>query len=108
LSKPEFCLAAATQHAAASQPDVDPFFSGDSASTGGGAMTKTRDGAKWQSQVMIQGTRISLGYFDHRSDAIKAEEIAGKIRDGLDRAKQIERFRSREVILEIKDSGVVR
>ena len=71
-------------------------------------MTRTKDGKKWQSQVMIQGTRISLGFFNYRADAIKAEEIAGKIRDGLSRRELIDRYRSRETLAEIKDSGVAR
>ena len=78
-------------------------------------MNRTKHGNKWECQIRIQGASILLGPYEYRSDAIKADEVAGKIREGLirhqkavDRTKAIERFRFKEAESAIKDSGVVR
>jgi hypothetical protein len=38
---------------------------------------------KYESRVNILGVRILLGYYERRSDAMLAEDVAGKIRKAL-------------------------
>jgi hypothetical protein len=46
---------------------------------------------KYECRVVIQNTRILLGYYELRAQAVFAEQVAVTIRQALDRADTIKR-----------------
>jgi hypothetical protein len=60
-------------------------------------MSRTKYGSKWQSSVQIQGVRISLGYFEFRSDCAKAEAVALRIQQALARHALITKKKGAEL-----------
>ena len=52
---------------------------------------------RYEVRVSILGQRVLLGYFQYRSQAAQAEEIALTIRKALERANVIKRKESKEI-----------
>jgi hypothetical protein len=52
---------------------------------------------KYECRVSILGEKILLGYFEFRSQATQAEEIANTIRQALSRAEVIKRKQSKDI-----------
>jgi hypothetical protein len=67
-------------------------------------MRRAKYGAKWESSVQICGVRVYLGSFEYRSDAVKAEQIAIKIRDAISRAAVIKRKQVRDLSFHLNQS----
>jgi hypothetical protein len=58
---------------------------------------RAKYGNKWESSVQICGVRVYLGAFEYRSDAVKAEAIAIKIRDAISTATLIRKKQSKDI-----------
>ena len=69
-----------------------------------------RVGKKYEVIVRFSGHQICLGMHEYRSEAIKAESIALKIRTEIDRHQNrtnlIDRYKVRESMAEMKNAAI--